>query len=60
LNKQENSPDFSKLDKKASELNKIKKMNLGKGQITSITSKEIFEIIRKELECHSDFLIKGK
>lgn len=59
LKKPNNGPDFAKFDKKAKELGLVKIVNLGKGQIVSITAKDTFNLIESELKLNPSFLIKG-
>ena len=52
-------PAFAKFHKRADELGLVKKVNLGRGQIVSITAKETYDLIEKELKTNPSFLIVG-
>lgn len=58
--KQNHTPDFTKFDKKAKELNLTKTHNLGKGQVLVISAKDSYELITGELKTNPNFLIKGE
>jgi len=59
LNKPQDGPDFVKFHKKAIDLGICKTANLGKGQIVSISAKNAFELIAKEILTNPNFLTKG-
>jgi len=52
-------PEFRKFDKKAKQLGLAKVANLGRGQVVSISVKDTFELIKKEIIKNPNFLIKG-
>lgn len=58
LGKPENDPDFTKFDKKAKEIGLVKISNLGRGQIICITTRETFDLIKREITT-DNFLTKG-
>jgi len=58
LKKPDNGPDFTKFDKKAKESGLAKIVNLGKGQIVSITARDTYRLIESELQFNPTFLIK--
>jgi aminoglycoside 3-N-acetyltransferase len=60
LNRPCDAPDFTKFDNKAKKMNLAKKVNLGKGQIVSITAKDTFNLIKSELQSNPSFLTRGK
>jgi aminoglycoside 3-N-acetyltransferase len=60
LSKPNNAPDFTKFDNKTKETGLAKRVNLGKGQIVSITAQDTFNLIKSELQSNPSFLIKGK
>lgn len=53
-------PDLTKLNKIAYELNKAKDVKLGRGQISCIDAKDVYEIIVREIKKDPFFLIKEK
>ncbi len=57
LEKPEHAPVFTKFDAKAKELNLAKTVNLGRGQIVSISAKDTFDLIEKTLKTEPKFLI---
>ena len=57
LAKPEHAPVFTKFDAKAKQLNLAKTVNLGRGQIVSISAKNTFDLIQKTLKTEPDFLI---
>jgi len=57
LEKPEHAPVFTKFDAKAKALNLAKTINLGRGQIVSISAKNTFDLIQKTLKTEPDFLI---
>ena len=57
LEKPEHAPVFTKFDAKAKQLNLAKTVNLGRGQIVSISAKDTFELIQKTLKTEPDFLL---
>jgi len=59
LQKPQNSPNFTKFDKKAKEGGLVQTANLGKGQIVCISAKNTFELIKKEILNDPEFLIMG-
>jgi len=59
LGKPTNDVDFTRFDKKAKKLGLAKVVNLGKGQIVSITARDAFDLIKSELKINPAFLIKG-
>ncbi len=59
LDKPNHQPDFPKFHKRADELGLVKKTNLGRGQIVSITARDTFDLIEKELKINPSFLIVG-
>jgi aminoglycoside 3-N-acetyltransferase len=59
LTKPNNGPNFEKFDKRAKELGIAKTANLGKGQIVSITARDVVELIKREIQKDPAFLIKG-
>lgn len=60
LSKHNDEPDFVKFDKKAKELGLSRVSNLGRGQITCVTARDAFNLIKIEIREHPDFLIKGQ
>lgn len=60
LENNNHTPDFTKFDKKAKELQITKVANLGKGQVLRISAKDTYELIEKELKSAPNFLIKGE
>ena len=52
-------PNFVKFSKKAKNLGLVKIANLGKGQITCISARDIFDLIKNELKNDPAFLIDG-
>lgn len=52
-------PNFEKFSKKAVNLGLVKTSNLGKGQITCISSKDVFTLIKNEIVNDPTFLIDG-
>lgn len=58
LDKPENGPNFTKFHKKAMDLGLCHIANLGKGQIVSISAKDAFDLISKEIQTNPSFLIK--
>ena len=59
LEKPNHVPEFTKFHKRAEELGYVKKVNLGRGQIISITARDTFDLIKKELKTNPSFLIVG-
>ncbi len=59
MEKPEHVAFFSKFDRKAKQMGLAKTANLGRGQIVSITAKNAFELIEKELPSNPSFLIQG-
>lgn len=59
LEKEEHMPDLSRLDQKAKERELLHVTDLGKGQIISINSLDIYQIISDEIKKDPSFLIKG-
>ncbi len=57
LNNPEHVPEFTKFDKKAKEMGLAKVANIGKGQIVSISAKNVVELIRGELPDNPSLLI---
>jgi aminoglycoside 3-N-acetyltransferase len=57
--KKNHFPNFEKFSTRAKTLELIKISNLGKGQITCISSKDIFSLIQNELKTNPAFLIDG-
>jgi aminoglycoside 3-N-acetyltransferase len=60
LEKPNHEPAFAKFHKRAEELGLVKKVNLGRGQIVSITAQETYDLIEKELKTNPSFLIVGQ
>lgn len=58
--KPQHAPNFEKFHKKAIELKKVKLSDLGRGQITSISSLDTINIIKNEMKINPNFLINGK
>ena len=52
-------PDLTKLDKKCQELGYTKLENLGKGQIITISTQDVYNVINNEIKKDESFLIKG-
>jgi aminoglycoside 3-N-acetyltransferase len=57
LENPDHEPNFPKFHKKAVEEGLVKKVNLGRGQIISITSRDTFNLIRKVIKKDPSFLI---
>lgn len=60
LKKPNHKPNFTKFDKKAKKLGLTKTANLGKGQIVLISTRDTYNLIKKELQNNPSFLIEGK
>jgi len=58
-NKKNHWPNFEKFSKKANNLGLVKIKNLGKGQITCISARDTFDLIKNELKNDPSFLIDG-
>ena len=58
LSLQNTYPDNVKFDKKMKVLGLVKSVNLGKGQIVLVTSRDTFDIIASELKTNPTFLIQ--
>jgi len=53
-------PDLSKLESKMKEHGLINVENLGRGKILCVNSKDVFKIIKNEINKNPNFLIKGE
>lgn len=53
-------PDLTELVKKSQELNFLKEANIGRGKISCISTKNILQIVLKEINNNPNFLIKKK
>jgi aminoglycoside 3-N-acetyltransferase len=59
LKKNSHLPDLTKLDKKCKELGLVNSEDLGKGQIVVVSTKDVYNIINKEITNNENFLIRG-
>jgi aminoglycoside 3-N-acetyltransferase len=60
LEKDEHISDLNQLDESLKKLGLLKTMNLGKGQMILMKTKDVFEIVKNEIKKNPYFLVKGK